>query len=41
MATFAGNNLEWLWTALLVPLFGWLWQRRKASKGGPNAPANG
>ena len=26
---FFNDNWQWLWAALLVPLAGWLWQRRK------------
>ncbi|WP_231755978.1 MULTISPECIES: ornithine cyclodeaminase [unclassified Burkholderia] len=26
---FAGDNWQWLWGALLVPAFGWMWKRRR------------
>jgi hypothetical protein len=29
VASFVGNNWKWLWTTALVPLGGWLWQRRR------------
>jgi hypothetical protein len=30
--TFLGKNWQWLWTALIVPVMGWLWRRRSAKK---------
>jgi hypothetical protein len=27
IGSFVGNNWQWLWTALLVPVGGWLWTR--------------
>ena len=27
---FLGNNWQWLWTTLIVPLVMWLWKRKKA-----------
>jgi hypothetical protein len=29
-AAFFGNNWQWLWTAILVPIVGWLWSKRRA-----------
>jgi hypothetical protein len=29
LSSFVGNNWKWLWTTALVPLAGWLWQRRR------------
>ena len=29
---FVGNNWQWLWTALIIPLGGWLWQRKRKTK---------
>lgn len=26
------KNWQWLWAAILVPVFGWLWKRKKKSK---------
>jgi hypothetical protein len=26
---FVKNNWQWLWAAILVPIAGWLWKRRK------------
>ena len=26
---FVANNWQWLWSAILVPFIGWLWERRK------------
>ena len=28
---FFKNNWQWLWAAILVPVIGWLWKRRKSS----------
>jgi hypothetical protein len=28
--SFFKKNWQWLWATLLVPIFGWLWNRRKA-----------
>jgi len=32
VSTFVSDNWQWLWSALLIPLAGWLWQRRKKGK---------
>jgi hypothetical protein len=32
LAEFFKANWQWLWGALLVPLAGWLWQRKKGAK---------
>ncbi len=29
VSVFVGENWKWLWTTILVPLLGWLWERRK------------
>jgi hypothetical protein len=29
VAAFVDNNWQWLWAALLVPVAGWLWKKRK------------
>ena len=29
--SFFENNWQWLWAAVLVPIAGWLWKRKKAS----------
>ncbi|WEM43501.1 hypothetical protein PTW35_06835 [Photobacterium sp. DA100] len=28
---FFNNNWQWMWAAILVPVIGWLWSKRKAS----------
>ncbi len=30
---FLENNWQWLWAAILVPLVGWLWKKRKSPRG--------
>jgi hypothetical protein len=30
--SFLEKNWQWLWAAVLVPIAGWLWRRKKASK---------
>lgn len=30
---FVGKNWQWLWSALLIPLLGWLWKQRKSQGG--------
>jgi len=37
---FFQNNWHWLWTALLVPIGGWLWKKKKGSKPKDNLPTN-
>ena len=32
LAGFVGDNWQWLWGTLLVPLAGWLWARRRKAK---------
>lgn len=32
VGSFFENNWQWLWAAILVPIIGWLWKRKKASK---------
>jgi hypothetical protein len=32
VVAFVGKNWQWLWTALVVPVLGWLWKRRAAKK---------
>ncbi len=32
VSTFVSDNWQWLWSALLIPVAGWLWQRRKKRK---------
>ena len=29
VASFFKNNWQWLWAAILVPIAGWLWNRRR------------
>ena len=29
---FFNDDWQWLWTALMVPIGGWLWKRKKGSK---------
>lgn len=29
ISAFVAKNWQWLWSAILVPLIGWLWERRK------------
>lgn len=29
---FIGNNWKWLWAAIVVPIVGWLWKRKKKKK---------
>jgi hypothetical protein len=36
VGTFVGNNWQWLWTALLVPIGGWLWARYFRRKNSDN-----
>ena len=31
ISIFFKNNWKWLWAAILVPIAGWLWKRRKSS----------
>ena len=31
LSAFIGSNWQWLWTALLVPVVGWLWTRYQTS----------
>ena len=31
ISIFFENNWKWLWAAILVPVAGWLWKRRKSS----------
>lgn len=31
LGIFFSNNWQWLWAAILVPVAGWLWKRRKHS----------
>jgi hypothetical protein len=31
VTTFLKNNWQWLWAAILVPVAGWLWKRKKDS----------
>ena len=33
VATFFDNNWQWLWAAIIVPIAGFLWKRRKGSEG--------
>jgi hypothetical protein len=35
---FFGDNWQWLWTALFVPLLLWWLQRRRTRRAGPTAP---
>ena len=30
---FLGNNWQWLWAAILIPLAGWLWKKWKNRRG--------
>jgi len=30
--SFVENNWQWLWTAILIPIVGWLWKRKKRPK---------
>jgi len=32
VGSFFEKNWQWLWAAILVPIAGWLWRRKKASK---------
>jgi hypothetical protein len=32
VVTFVGKNWQWLWTALVVPVAGWLWKRKSVKK---------
>lgn len=32
VSSFVGNNWQWLWAAVLVPLAGWFWRNKKKSK---------
>jgi len=34
ISTFVGKNWQWLWTALVIPVMGWLWKRKSAKKHG-------
>lgn len=34
VGSFIKNNWQWLWAAILVPLMGWLWGRKKGAKPG-------
>jgi hypothetical protein len=36
LADFFGDNWQWLWSVLLVPAAGYLWQRRKHHGGPPS-----
>jgi hypothetical protein len=29
VSAFVGENWKWLWTTILVPFLGWIWERRK------------
>lgn len=37
IATFTSNNWEWLWSAILVPLVGWIYNSRKRKKNSQTA----
>jgi hypothetical protein len=32
VGSFFEKNWQWLWAAVLVPIVGWLWKRKKGSK---------
>jgi hypothetical protein len=32
VGSFFAQNWQWLWAAVLIPVAGWLWKRKKASK---------
>ena len=32
VGSFIRNNFQWLWAAILLPVGGWLWARKKTSK---------
>lgn len=32
LGSFFQKNWQWLWAAILVPIFGWLWKRKKRGK---------
>jgi hypothetical protein len=36
VGSFLKNNWQWLWAAILVPVIGWLWRRKKESKPSAN-----
>lgn len=33
LAGFTGQNYQWIWTAVIIPIFGWIYQMRKSRKG--------
>jgi len=33
---FIKKNWQWLWSAILIPIFGWLWSRRVRTRRGAN-----
>jgi hypothetical protein len=37
-ADFVGNNWQWLWAVLVVPVAGWLWRRRRGAVDEAGAP---
>ena len=32
VSRFVANNWQWLWTAILIPIVGWLWRRQRSGK---------
>ncbi len=39
LTNFFKNNWQWLWAAILVPVVGWLWKRKKAANKANSADA--
>ncbi|MBC8376632.1 MAG: hypothetical protein H8E26_11360 [FCB group bacterium] len=35
---FIKDNWKWLWAAILVPIFGWFWKKRKSKNLGQSGP---